>query len=424
MARRGRGLSMKIGELSRFSGVSRDTIRYYVSLGLLSPQQKNRQYSFSNKDLDDLLAIEKFKGWQFTLHEIETVMRIKRTSNWIEPSAVREFTLLMKKKRSELDAKILQMQSSRNMIDQELMSLLSKRETAPYVSTGVPLKALPLLQCPRCGADLSLEQASISGKYVHSGRLTCKCGYEADIENGIIDTGNRYLGAHDRPDLERELYRTLCNDLLRMYQICSCYIRQQLDSLDLSGKIVFEGCVNGYFFLYNHLATLPKDCLYVVVDKYPQMLAMYKDLIEKLCSGHDFLYIADANAEWPFKRHSVDVFLEFFSTTEYELYHENSFIRDSAEYLADEAVTIGSYMELRPNARTRELIRQKYPESSSHAYTFTDLRKDMEEFGFTVESSIAGTVQKTQNRFSFECHVDGEEMKFITFTGYRNNQKS
>ena len=413
---------MKIGELSDFSGVSRDTIRYYVSLGLLSPQRTNTQYRFTRGDLDDLMAIEKFKEWQFSLQEIETVMRIRRTATWVEPSALREFSLLLKKKRSELDAKIIQLQASRGMIDQELASLLARSETSAKLSTGVPLRALPMLRCPACGEELSLEGAGILGKYVRSGQLLCQCGYAAVIENGVIDTGNRYTGEHDHPDLERELYRTLCSDLLRMYQLCSGHIRRQLETAGLSGKVVLEANVNGYFFLYNHLSAMPKDCLYIIADKYPQTLAMYKELIEKLGLDLDILYIADAGVDWPLKKGCVDVCLDFFSSNEYEFYHENSFIRDAALYFSESAFVAGSYMDLPHEAKTRQHVRKKYPESSLHAYTFARLKRDLSEQGFAVSGAVAGSVFKTQDRFSFECHVDGEELNFYVFSGSRGTR--
>lgn len=45
------GISMKIGDFSRSVGVSVDTIRYYISLGLLIPNSQGAQLSlvYENK---------------------------------------------------------------------------------------------------------------------------------------------------------------------------------------------------------------------------------------------------------------------------------------------------------------------------------------------------------------------------------------
>lgn len=45
---------MKIGELAKITNLSVDTIRYYVNLGLLVPASESKQYSFSEKDIQDL----------------------------------------------------------------------------------------------------------------------------------------------------------------------------------------------------------------------------------------------------------------------------------------------------------------------------------------------------------------------------------
>ena len=410
-------LKMKISELAKACSISKDTIRYYISLGLLSPQRKNKQHVFLEKDVDDLLYIEKLKGCQFNLHEIEVVMRLRRTSNWVEPGAFKEFSLLLKEKRSELSSKIMQIQASVNMIDQELLDLFSKSEVLSRSKTGVPLRALPYLRCPRCGGLLQLKQANIFGKYVQSGGLACQCGYGARIEKGIVDTGNRYLNPYDSPDVNRDLYRTLCSGLLRMYQLCSGYIGEQLAGIPLTGKVVAEANVNGYFFLYNHFAKMPQDCLYIVADKYPQTVAMYKDLIERLGLDLDILYIADADLDWPLRKNCVDVCLDFFSSTEYQFYHENSFLHDVEPFLADKAAVIGSYIDLPPSAQTRRRVKAKYPESSSRIYTFSAILQELQRQNFSVASRDMGAILKTQNRFSFECHVNGEEMRFYVFRG-------
>jgi DNA-binding transcriptional MerR regulator len=411
---------MKIGEMANFCGVSPHTIRYYASLGLLTPRRRNNQYSFSDKDVDDLLYIQKLKDWQFSLRDVESVMRLRRTSNWVEPSSIGEFSLMLRSKRNELRKQQALLQSSIDMIDKEL-DRLSRRKALRRSHTGVPLKALLHLACPECHQRLQAEQASLSSKYIHNGMLTCACGYSASIDRGIVDTGNRYTNLFDKPDLDRELYRTLCGGLMRVYQKCSAYIYDQLSALPLSGKVVLEANVNGYFFLYNHFGEMPKDCLYVIVDKYPETIFMYKELIEQLGLDLDILYIADATQRYPLEYGCVDVCVDFFSTTEYQFYHEDNYIHAIAPFLAKEASIVGSCIDLDPWAKSRKLVKQKYPESSSRAYTFSDVLQEMKAQGFRVRTDMAGALSKTQDKFSFACHLEGEEMRFHTFNAVRSS---
>ena len=64
---------MQIGELSKRSGFSRDTIRFYEKIGLISLEDDLRdKYQFKDYPegvLKRLLAIRKMKDYGFTLHE-------------------------------------------------------------------------------------------------------------------------------------------------------------------------------------------------------------------------------------------------------------------------------------------------------------------------------------------------------------------
>ncbi|MBQ1214994.1 MAG: MerR family transcriptional regulator, partial [Firmicutes bacterium] len=54
-------IPMKIGELTKAYGVSNQTIRYYVKMGLLIPETKEKQYVFNEQSREDLELILKLK---------------------------------------------------------------------------------------------------------------------------------------------------------------------------------------------------------------------------------------------------------------------------------------------------------------------------------------------------------------------------
>lgn len=64
---------MLIGELSRLTGFSRDTIRFYEKEGLIKLGRRQRNMNnykdYSNEILQKLLIIKKLKGFGFTLNE-------------------------------------------------------------------------------------------------------------------------------------------------------------------------------------------------------------------------------------------------------------------------------------------------------------------------------------------------------------------
>jgi len=64
---------MLIGELSKVSGLSRDTIRFYEKKGLIEVGKKERRFNnykeYSEETLSKLLSIKRLKSFGFTLNE-------------------------------------------------------------------------------------------------------------------------------------------------------------------------------------------------------------------------------------------------------------------------------------------------------------------------------------------------------------------
>ena len=411
--------SVKIGEIAKMSGIPVETIRYYISLGLLDPLRKNGQYRFSQEDWSDLQRIQELKEMRFSLKEIETVIRFGRTSNWVEPEIWQEYRDILQKKAQELQDERQALHEAMHRISLELERVDSYKEQDAPPPSGVPLSALRLLVCPRCGRPLDIKGATFSRNSVMSGNISCPCGYHASIERGVLKTENRYLGSHDTPDLGRQLYSALCSELLRAYQSCSTYIMNELTRMDLRGKTVLESCINGYFFLYNHFGQLPRDCLYIVTDKYPEMLHMYKNFIDRLGLKLDILYIADNGADLPLADGCVDVCVDFFSSTEWSLYHPEPYPNALSRFWAPECRVAGSFMDVPPFSQTVKNLKLKYPEGSAELYNFAVLRSAWEKEGFVLESSLHSQIKKTQNSFCFSCHVDGEELSVYAFKARR-----
>ena len=70
-----------------------------------------------------------------------------------------------------------------------------------------------------------------------------------------------------------------------MCKKCSDAIIERIDRGDWNGKVIMEANVNGFFFTYNNIHQLPRNCTYIIVDKYYEVLAMYKELFERLFQG-------------------------------------------------------------------------------------------------------------------------------------------
>lgn len=406
---------MKIGVFSQRGGVSKDTIRYYVSEGLLFPECSGRQMQFSDRDLDDLNRIQKLKSMRFSLLEIKSVQQIYRMSNTIEPSTIDEYDMLLQRKEAQLREDQVHLSESLDYLARERSRLSRLRQMDQADQSGVPLSAVSLLHCPSCRRQLQIEQAEIRGKYILRGRLTCACGYRADIRDGVVCTGNVYTGTHDQPDLKRELYHDTGNEWDICMQKCTDLMMKQIRPLDLEGRVIFEANINGFFFTYHFLRELPHNALFIFVDKYEEILRMYKKYIEILYSGLEVLYIADAGERYPLRDRCIDLQLGFMGENEYTFYHKQHQIFDICHLLKPGSRSIQVYSSCAISSQTRRRQMEQYPEGGERRGNISYLVEDYEACGCTVELIPVGEVLHTKKHHSYKAHVDGEPLSLYVY---------
>lgn len=85
---------MLIGELAQRTGLSRDTIRFYEKLGLISPAQRNARNGYREYDgamVDRLFLITQAKALGFTLSEIQQEVEAWQTGQLSQEEKIRIF---------------------------------------------------------------------------------------------------------------------------------------------------------------------------------------------------------------------------------------------------------------------------------------------------------------------------------------------
>lgn len=400
---------MKIGELAKVCGVSKDTVRYYVEKGLLIPFKKGAQMNFTDREYEDMQFIQKMKQMQFSIREMQAILTLRRLSNFIEPDTIQAYEDILNQKKQDLHKEISILQEAYDTVDQELTKYAT-RKNAKAKAMGVPLIALSYLYCPHCGRQLMVQNAQISNNCVDEGELICSCGYHALITGGIVDTGNRYIGKYDRPDLKRGLYRNVGEEFVTGFQKSSDLVYNRLTELDTKGKIVMETNINGYFFLYNCIQNVEKDCLYIITDRYPEMLKMYKQLIEMLQLDLNILFIADDSDHFPIKDGCVDILLDFYGSNEQFIYKQRSFLQEYRRYLKETAVILGALFGFDGNSKSVHQVPKYYPECSPIALDAKKMLHTYEEGGYAIQSTEVAVSLQTYNKYSFACHQDGERL--------------
>lgn len=116
---------MLIGELSRLTGFSRDTIRFYEKEGLITVGRKERRQNnykdYSEATLKRLLIIKRLKGFGFTLNETSDLIAMME-ENMASCNTINEKVAT---KLKTIDEKIKELENIKNTLLNGVSSCLN-----------------------------------------------------------------------------------------------------------------------------------------------------------------------------------------------------------------------------------------------------------------------------------------------------------
>jgi Predicted transcriptional regulators len=118
---------MRIGQLSKLTGFSKDTIRYYEKIGLIELPKRGR-FNSQYKDYPDELvytlnAIRKYKELGFTLEEIRELLVLQS----IQVLDISKLLKVVELKLTGIDAEIEKMHAMKLRLNREHQLLLRKK---------------------------------------------------------------------------------------------------------------------------------------------------------------------------------------------------------------------------------------------------------------------------------------------------------
>lgn len=407
---------MKIGAFSSTYHVSVDQIRYYIKLGLLVPGKKNTQYDFLPADGSDLEEILYLKQLRFSLKDIHHILSIKRMSNLISPSDLEDLIHLYEMQKARVIQDKMSLESVIHKLETKVSNLSSLQGHQAPRKTGVPLMSLPYLCCPGCQIPLNLNNVDMNHQYIFSGDLSCTCGYTATIKDGVVLTKNKNTSPFDQPDLEREFYLDIPPALVSLFKKSYNWMLGELNITRLTHKIVLETHINAYFFLYNHIKELDSNALYIVVDKFPEIIDMYKRRIEQLNPSLNILYIADSSLDLPIKKGIIDLFIDYFSTNENSFYSQDFLMPQLSPYFHNDTLAIGTYFYFEPASKSIGNLCMNYPDASSNNFNLQCFRHSLNHANFYIrEQCNIGMITNSGDNRAFSFHENGEPMHMYSY---------
>lgn len=413
---------MKIGTFARKFNINASTVRYYINSGLITPSKPGGQYEFDKECVADMEKILKYKKYCFSLEEIQLLFFMEKASRFQDDVVVQVCADILKNKRMEL----MKTREDLNRFIDELAEEIDSMHVPPQDKSevsGVPFAAFPYLYCPVCQIPLKLEDASISGGSIHKGNLTCECGYGATIRDGIVlnrefaeetpfKAFNNVESVMAMKDLLSPLYRSL---ITKTYIWFNSMIPPNPDeaSMILTGPFTFN-------FLLEYIDKLDKNNRYIIFDPSFKRISKLKKYLG--ASNGNILFIVGMPEDLPIRHHSVDIYLDDYSTVN-SMFTFGTF---STEYIgpllkpgADVLGIFTTYMEARGSLQN---FVADHPNFSPEKMTLSGLKYQWSGAKVKMtEQKLMG--ETTRSELHFQQDVVGEKIQVYGYHAKKEDSR-
>lgn len=407
---------MKIGEFAKKNGVSIDTLRHYMDLELIVPNKKGSYYYFGDGVQKSFDSISELKGMGFTLKEIRNIFLHSTLGNLRHEEKRDFFKKIYKEKEIEIEKEIEKLNVSRKKIIHKLDELNTK-DFGYEKSYGLPLSVLELFVCNECMGRFKIEAASIENDLIRNGKLSCQCGKNLIIEDGIVLYGDieKEFPNLDFENVGEYIEKTDEEFLGNVYKNIK-WIRENVDFSEFENGVIVELGSGLGFSLRNLLDKLPKDSLYIAIDHNMNKLKYLKSVLEKSCIERNVIFLCCDFNDIPLREKSVDCILDFIGSTSYGFVSSEFLLNLVDKYSNDDATLIASYFlfgKFMPSSHI--------PIESRHIFTYEGVSPEIAKLGYIKKSDYKSAYISNGGEFE-SFFVKGE--KICTYLYYGEKGKS
>lgn len=198
---------MKIGQFAKHFDLNKSTIRYYTEIKLLLPDTSTTYPEYDETCIRDMEDILKLKSMGFSIEEISEIKIHQRFYvNYTEDNTLMLRSLLDKKIQSHQDA--IETTKAQIKAIQKYKENMGTSQSIRHI--GLSFHMLRYLACPDCLSAFEISHARLQGNNILSGHMTCNCGHQYAIEDGIV------LSNKKKANLKRKDKHSESSDFLSM----------------------------------------------------------------------------------------------------------------------------------------------------------------------------------------------------------------
>ncbi len=415
---------MKIGQFATKHNTSIDTIRHYMSLGLLIPEKDNAQYDFDENCSHDFHEITELKKIGFTLNEIQQLILYRRIGKLTAYDQRITYTSFFEKKNEQIDheiEKLNDMKLNLNRALDEMKVKLDQDKTVEIDSIGVHLSSLDLFVCPVCHEPFEITEGSIQKGILVNATLTCPCDYKLQIIDGIIytpDVANGENHSIESTDLSQysehyidEYINTTHMDYLKKLHAGLSWSLRHVSSESLDGVVALElGSGHGYF-MRHMLDRFPVNSTYIAVDHDPIKTMWLKKIIERSHPKCKIIFLCSDFVSMPLKEGTIDVLLDISGSSNFA-FDQPEFLLELVDPLLKRNVLLHGYYILFENF----VSKSKIPLSLRDGFKIKQIKSHLKALDYVcTDDFLSEPVEKGGPLEDY--FVEGESVRTYLYSG-------
>lgn len=426
---------MKIGEFAKKFGTSVSTVRHYINLGLLVPEKDGFQYCFEDDYCHEMEIIITMKNAGFKLSELSKYLSLFRFYNKDDYLLYEKLLEYLCSKKADLYAERHRINTYIRLINKKIKEIENSRIYAAGKSAdsdkkgvcgqlpGFPLAAVDLLRCPHCQNRLHLSGVDIAGDSITEGKLTCSCGYQAGLRNGIIftdmlkDLDNddkflyNYFGEENVSINEDGLLLMAMNEYSNEYMTnlhrSGLWIHKELENIDLSSKVILFPEMSMQY-LYSHCHdNLAENSIFIVTSPSERTIQTMRQHIANAAPDLKIAYIINQDGSLPLRTGCIDIVIDYMGSCNLGFFEEKHYFDMISPYIADKAIIAGTTEYYRKGAVSLRRIHELYHDAAPDVFTLEFLNTALRNNGFLMKKSKKVSEGYDPGRF-FEYHVPGD----------------
>lgn len=404
---------MWTGQFAKRHQVSQSTVGFYIKQGLLAPVIVNGRYDFRESDDLDMQMIADLKRLQFSLEDISAIVTEFRLSKDSVLSGDHHLLTMFTQKRMELLDQQARLQASLTFLEHtmDMMKESAGARREKKAVQGLDVRFLPLLYCP-CGSRLNVKLESIENGQILNAALSCPCGYNAVIEDGILinpkgeclPTPPVYTYLHPYEEMTSEMR----NYLFHLYS----WMESQLSSCGCRGKVILETHIGNSSFLLQKAKVLSTDALYIFCDPQYEVVAQEKQLLDALNRQLSAMCIVSNYQVFPLARGCVDYIIDYFQNTSFDLFTDGFVFPRWKRYLHQGSRLIGTFIDIPHGSRSAVKFKAIHPGSTPNMHSLEDFKHSLREHGFVIEDIFQPEPVKQSYH---PWHCQGDKLQYYCY---------